>query len=538
MASPAPALILFFIGLFFAFPSRAQQAADPPKLSSVSGRVVHAITGEAIAKADVLLEVSKSDTHSGNYATSANDAGEFHFTGVRPGNYEVRALRRGFLPMAAGARRPESQGSVYRLQQPREVKDIVLRLTPGGVITGRVLDEGGEPLEHAEVALLREMFVHGQRQPASVNGFTTNDLGEFRWAGLPPGRYWLFAKGHDRWAPLGEREVFEPAYYPRARDPQAALPVELAAGGTERLSDFVLRRVASVRVRGRVEGASQRGARVDLLPSVAHEALYSHHYQASVDHDGRFEIQVPAGLYTVEASCCRGRDGQQFFRTVVDARSSINDLALPLRPLAKLLLRYSWAEKPKPEPEYMSVYLWRGGFQAKGRRATRTGLAEVGGASFSIGSPGDFGLEFPHVPPGWYVSSIRAGAKEVLDTTFAAGEGDVVLDVGFSPRAAQIRGVVRAPEGQTLPPGVTVVLAPEEESRWPLYQHVVAEDDGEFHFKSVRPGAYKLLAFEDLEEEAWFDAKILAAGAAQSVAVKVAEDETPSVSLALIPARP
>ena len=62
------------------------------------------------------------------------------------------------------------------------------------MLAGRVVDELGEAVAEAEVTAMRMQFTNGKRRlvPSGRNG-TTNDLGQFRIYGLPPGEYYVSA---------------------------------------------------------------------------------------------------------------------------------------------------------------------------------------------------------------------------------------------------------------------------------------------------------------------------------------------------------
>src|SRR6185503_1926865 len=72
---------------------------------------------------------------------------------------------------------------------------IQLKLTPQGVIIGRVYDQDGDPVENAQVQVMRYTYPRGGRQLSTVGTGSTNDLGEYRVAGLAPGRYYVSATG-------------------------------------------------------------------------------------------------------------------------------------------------------------------------------------------------------------------------------------------------------------------------------------------------------------------------------------------------------
>jgi hypothetical protein len=188
-------------------PGTAAAAAANPA-GRITGQVVAADTGATIRRATVTVEggtPARSPVGAGLVATAqlsvagpggmtmpagmarcevmTDDAGRFECANLPAGRFAVYVRATGpflasqsrFLELADGA-----------------AASVTIRLERGGSITGRVLDDGGEPVTMAQV-------VAGERQ--SVNGLvrlmpsgsspraTTNDLGEYRVFGLPPGEF-------------------------------------------------------------------------------------------------------------------------------------------------------------------------------------------------------------------------------------------------------------------------------------------------------------------------------------------------------------
>jgi hypothetical protein len=82
----------------------------------------------------------------------------------------------------------------------RSLRDLVVAMTPTGAITGRVVDEYGDPAVDVYV----RATVGGDLKVAPYET-TTNDLGEYRLFGLPPGAYIVSAAAYS--APRLERIV-------------------------------------------------------------------------------------------------------------------------------------------------------------------------------------------------------------------------------------------------------------------------------------------------------------------------------------------
>src|SRR5206468_5450232 len=90
-------------------------------------------------------------------------------------------------------RRRLQPGTPVTLADGQELATIDLRVVRGGVITGRVLDEDGEPLARAVVTVQRYQYVRGERQLSPAGGDQTDDRGQYRVFGLPPGDYYVSA---------------------------------------------------------------------------------------------------------------------------------------------------------------------------------------------------------------------------------------------------------------------------------------------------------------------------------------------------------
>src|SRR5262249_35168727 len=112
-----------------------------------------------------------------------------------------------------------------------------IRLTRGGVITGRVTDDAGRSVIAERVNL---MYVdrNGKRQdyPIFINQemWQTDDRGVYRYYGLPRGRYLISAgKEVGQSGPTSEtaRGFYRRVYYPDASEVEQAKLIEVKDGG-------------------------------------------------------------------------------------------------------------------------------------------------------------------------------------------------------------------------------------------------------------------------------------------------------------------
>ena len=129
----------------------------------------------------------------GRPAATTDDQGRYTIGDLSAGNYTVTASKNGFVDAIFGQKRPLQQGTPVTVADARRRTNIDLRLTRGGVITGHVVDEDGEALARALVTVQRYSYVGGERQLTPAGGEQTDDRGQYRVFGLPPGDYYVSA---------------------------------------------------------------------------------------------------------------------------------------------------------------------------------------------------------------------------------------------------------------------------------------------------------------------------------------------------------
>ncbi|MFN3326639.1 MAG: hypothetical protein ACK5AZ_24355 [Bryobacteraceae bacterium] len=70
-----------------------------------------------------------------------------------------------------------------------ETAHVILKMIPQSLISGKVVDEGGDPLDSGNVQALSAVSLNGTLHYSVVKAVPVNDLGEFRIAGLGMGTF-------------------------------------------------------------------------------------------------------------------------------------------------------------------------------------------------------------------------------------------------------------------------------------------------------------------------------------------------------------
>lgn len=209
-----------------------QPARDKPAVKSgtsvIRGRVVAADTGAVIKRAKVTLD---SGNPLESRSTTTDLEGRFEFAELAAGSYRVSAMKGIFVTSEYGQRRPFDRGKPIELGEGQAVETIEVALPRGGIVAGVVLDDVGDPATGVRVTAMRLQFREGKRGLVNIGRpVETNDLGQYRIYGLPPGSYFVSAlpSSANPMIPMfttaGGATTYNPGHVERARGAARAGP--------------------------------------------------------------------------------------------------------------------------------------------------------------------------------------------------------------------------------------------------------------------------------------------------------------------------
>ena len=183
------ALLLLLMALMFTV--RAAVAVQTPAVS-LQGLVLESGSNNPISNATLELAATGGVAAARALAVSSNDGG-FVFRGLRPGQYSLTVSRSGYLRTQYGQYGPNSPASTVNITG-QGVVNVRLPMLRSASISGHVYDESGAPAINAQLHAWRISYRDGWRLPIPVASQMTNDLGEYRLFGLPPGEYYVSAQ--------------------------------------------------------------------------------------------------------------------------------------------------------------------------------------------------------------------------------------------------------------------------------------------------------------------------------------------------------
>ena len=528
-----------------------------PKTASIKGLVTTADTGAPVRGAEVRL----SNRAGYQRLVTTEGDGSFRLSDLAADEYRLTVSRTGFTSLVFGQRRPLEAPTTINLSEG-ETFTANLALTRGGAIHGRVVDQFGDPIAGTRVQALRSRMIRGQRRLQTMGpGDLTDDTGEFRVYGLPPGDYYVTAS-------TGQGDAVRrdpPLFFPGTSSFSEAQSITLSIG-SEAAADFQVLPLRNARVSGIVFNAS--GAPVQAMVQLVSEAIGigasienagpppAFMMNADTGADGRFMLDnVPPGPYilTANSSFVAGmlagsqagnpnagpppamreimeRGPETATMSIVVAGESISDLALTTRRggvLTGAFERGSGVARALPNNVSADVRPVKGG-------SSPTMMQGGRGSTFRLaGMTGPFYLGINGLPDEWAVSQITVDGVDVTDEPIdlkgQTGSARVIL----TDRVTTLSGVVQSRRNAA---DYSVVVFPDDVNRWNYPSRYVrsarANEKGQFRISGLPPDErYFAVAVDFLEEGEEQDPQFLERLRSQATTFSLREGEQRSIYL-------
>ena len=255
---------------------------------------------------------------------STSTDGRYEFRDVAPGRYTLRVERSGYLALAYGQRRPGEQGRPLEIAETEVAEKVDFALPRMSVISGRVLDDLGEPIAGVTVWVLQTRFVQGRRQLVATGANASTDItGRYRLLSLPPGDYAVMGTTRATWPHDSDpKQVFgyAPTYFPGTSTAAQAQRVKLGVAQEASGIDFNLAAGRTSSVRGHATSASGfplGGETVTMVHEIGGPTMWMGSAVAvastKVAGDGSWTLSnIPPGEYRLSIrAAARGNDPAQ-----------------------------------------------------------------------------------------------------------------------------------------------------------------------------------------------------------------------------------
>lgn len=528
----------------------------------VKGRLVSGDTGNPVRRAQVRI----TGTEIMPKTVATDNEGRFEFRDLPAGSYTVNASKSGYVTVNYGQKRPFEPGKPIDLVDGQAVDNADITMPRGSVIAGRIMDEFGEPVADTTVTAMRSAWVNGKKrlQPAGRTA-TTNDLGQYRIYGLPPGDYFVSAtlRGGVQEMMMVEAAMsirtavtasaagaseapaagYAPTYYPGTPNGSEAQKLTLAVGQETQNTDFALMPVRLVKVSGSVitsDGRPGDGVIVSAAPRNASDGITSilGGGSARTDKNGHFTLAgIAPGDYTLNARASQvitssgdgnrvsitmmrtvggDGDGSQEFGSIPLSVSAddLSNIVIVTAKGATATGRVVWEGGSKPSSNPLRI---------SAAALDQDGpLAMLGGSSsvtpddtFEIkGLGGPRMFRVMNIPAGWVLKAVRHNGADITDTgvDIRSSEPIAGIEVVLTAKTTEVNGGAKA--GSRPATDYTVVIFSDDPEKWrvPMSRHIRTarpNQHGRFMLKNLPAGSYYAVAVEYLAEGDWNDPDVL-----------------------------
>jgi protocatechuate 3,4-dioxygenase beta subunit len=456
----------------------------------------------------------------------------------------------------------------------------------GSAISGRLVDEFGDPVADAVVNAMRSVWSGGRRRLQSTGRTAmTNDLGQFRIYGLSPGDYYVNAtfRGGDMMGmeiamamaagvggagggPVGSNpnSGYAPTYFPGTANGAEAQKIALTVGQEAQNTDFALLPVKLAKITGTVissEGKPVEGSMINAIPRNAEGVgMMMMAGNARTDKNGNFTIpNVAPGEYTLQSRSLQimtsgGGDNMMFTARIGgDSGADAETGSLPINvngeDLSNVVIvtskgatasgRVIFDDGSKP-PSMTNIRVSATPLDSDGAAGSFAGPGGVkADGTFELkGLSGARIIRAVNIPSGWMLKSVRVSGNDITDTgmDFKSGESTNGIEVTLTSKLTEVNGTVK--DGSQAVKDYTVVVFADEPQKWalPNSRYVTGsrpDQEGRFQIKNLPAGGYYAIAVDYLAQGEWNDPDVLERLKSRASSFSINEGETKTLNLTL-----
>ena len=520
------------VALHAQFSPRDHVLPQQASRGTISGRVIAADGGEPLRNARVTIGGPSSVPR---IFTDAD--GRFVFSNLMLGRYTLLVRKAGYAQTRFGSHKAADPPMWIEITGESPAFNAEVRLPRSAAISGRIVDDRGDPIELAQVSAERVIRTDGRVGTITMATTTTDDLGEYRLGSLPEGRFVVSARrgpnDEVRVTVVDGRSVVERpdatplrGYYPGVATLSQAEPVDVRAGEERSSVDFTIvqhrqrpamLRVSFISADGKPMLATSMLASLDdaIGGTVISSGGISDNMAQRVDPGawlfvargfyapGVALVPVTVGSTDVSLSVQFRRGASLTGRIVTDGgpppSATIDIEARPVHPaLARL-------------PDAISVV-----------------RARAGEAFTLMNLIGTCELRIRSAPHGWVAKAIVAGERDLIDSPidFNGDEQITGVQIVLTHDLAELSGTA----GHS-----TVLVFPEHPGGYRdvrrLARWVRPNQNGRFLVDDLLPGTYFVLASDDVDDAQWANADYLEQSRARATRVILRAGERKTIAL-------
>jgi hypothetical protein len=514
MISLVALLLLSLLLLAQSSPSRSQLPRGPYR---IAGTVANAKTGDPLARARVTIREAKNRENTESMLTSDN--GRFEFR-VNPGKFSLEGSKHGYI--SSGYDQHDQYWTAIVTGAGLDTENLLFRLPPSAVLSGKVLDEFGEPVRDARIGVYREDRFSGVGHIRMFRTAQTSDQGEYEVTPLPAGTYFVSVTAHPWYAihrvTSAEADgnlpsIIDPAldvaypvtYYGDVTEAEDAAPIPVR-GGDRLEADIHLTPVPALHLRFQVPDDGRNGINTPVLEKRAFDGMgRAESYDIQRVSPGVYEMTgVAAGRYIVRMP---DSPGQLKEPAEVDLTSGQELESFSGGPAAKSQVKVQIAGDPEP-PAGLSILL-RGN---NGEIEVRA-QADPTSGQFLLNdvNPGKYDVIAVSPKYAYSVSRIASASGTTSGHALDVPAGaSVSISLTLVEGSAAVEGFVKRAEKPVA--GAMIVLVPNDPgNHQELFRRDQSDLDGSFSLAGVVAGSYTVIAIQNGWDLDWAKPAVLAA---------------------------
>ena len=521
--STSRAFWLTAICCFFAIGLSAQTASIPQASTSsgsytIAGTVVNKLDGGPLARARII--VSNVNDPKIVYSMVTSEDGKFAFKDLPAGKYSLEGAKRRFIPSAYDQHQQFSTAIVTGAGIDTE--NLMLRLPPVAFITGKILDEVGDPVRNAIVTLYRYDHWQGMAQARRVRTAQTDDQGSYELGPLMPGTFFLsatatpwYAVHPPSWQPEGPPKTassvdrsldvaYPLTYYADVTDSDSATPIPVRGGDRIQI-DIHLNPVPALHLLVHVPDAGKGAYYIEQLQQSTFEGFTPVQTMSStMVSSGVVEISgVPPGRYRIRM----GGGGPATQMNEIDLTTDGQEIdSSKGEALSKVAVSARVLGEARP-PMGVVVGLRSGRSAGVGGEM----LDLKGKAELQQVAPGRYELTAWASNKTYWIDRISAQGASVSGRTLTVTPGaSASVQLTLVAASAEVHGAVKR-QGKPVAGAMVVLVPKNRELNRDLFRRDQSDLDGTFTLHQVVPGSYTLLAIEDGWDLDWSEPGVIAA---------------------------
>ena len=511
----------------------------------VAGIVVSDGDGAALGRTRVSLADVRDRRKAESVITGAD--GRFEFRNVPAGKFSLEGARRNF--MITAYQWHEGYSTAIVTGAGVDTENLVLRLIPLGEISGKVIDESGEPVRGANVKLSMHRDRLGEDRVFPRGFAMTDDEGKYEFRDLMPAEYFVSVAAKPWYAtrPVWENlngvrtrtdtvapelnVAYARTYYNGATEQEGATPLAVMKGehltadlhlnptpaltvimkaqvdpGSNGWSPPILRKLDSDRPDEVVADMSPNGVQGEMVISGL--------------APGRYAISSPPlepGMLRSTGQVEITEDGQTIEPKPPESTSTV-----------KVRVKTLHGEELRSDVS-LSLRDEHGRTVAYGEMTPKNEVAFQGVPAGRYAIMAHF-----NQPPPYTIGKMVIGGVEVEGHDITIGENATVeIDATLMAGVVSVEGVVKRKDGKPVG-GAMVALVPrgmEARTHFERIRWDQSDLDGTFTVRQILPGKYTLIAVEDAWGTAWLKPAVLDKYLAHGQELTIGELMTQPVAL-------